>query len=109
MYKVNPTYKEAVKKDQLAFCPLFEPEKFGLDPLPRIINDATESKAAALEILKHYLECQQFDVLLAFRQIGPATDWDVSRKLGIERSSVCGRRNTLVKFGLVEKFDEVTL
>lgn len=107
MYKTNPEYKNAVEKNSLAYCPLFEPEKFGLDPLPRIINDAEEVKAKALKTLEKYLEQQQFEVLLGFRQIGPATDWDVSRLLGIERSSVCGRRNTLVKYGLIEKYDEV--
>lgn len=107
MYKTNPTYKEAIEKNPLYGLPMFEPEKFGLDPLPRVINDAVETKAKALQILEKYLEQQQWEVYLGFKQIGPATDWDVSRLLGIERSSVCGRRNTLVKYGLIEKYDEV--
>lgn len=107
MYKINPTYRDAIEKNPLYGLPMFEPEKFGLDPLPRVINDAEETKAKALQILEKYLEQQQWDVYLGFKQIGPATDWDVSRLLGIERSSVCGRRNTLVKYGLIVKHDEV--
>nr|HQI42419.1 hypothetical protein [Ignavibacteriaceae bacterium] len=91
MYKRNPTYKEAVEKDQVAFLPLFNPETFGLAPLPKVINDAEETKAKALKILEKYLEAQQWEVYLGFKQIGPATDYDISRLLGIERSSVCGR------------------
>lgn len=108
MYKRNPEYKRAVSNNPFYGLPLFEPEKFGFDPLPTVINDAMETKAKALQILEKYLEQQQWEVYLAFKQIGPATDWDVSRLLGIERSSVCGRRNTLMKkYGLVEKYDEV--
>lgn len=109
MYKRNSEYQKQIGADGTAMLPLFNPDSFGLDPLPRVINDASEVKAEALKILEHYLEAQQWDVYLAFKQIGPATDWSVSRKLGIERSSVCGRRNTLVKYGLIEKFDEVTV
>ena len=107
MYKQNSSYKDAVEKDQLAMLPMFHPEQFGLDPLPRIINDASETKAEALRILEKYLEQQQWDVYLAFKQLGFSTDWEVSRKLGIERSSVCARRNTLVKLGLIEKHDTI--
>lgn len=107
MYKQNPSYQEALERDPLYGCSLFKPEQFGLDPLPRIINDAEETKAKALQILEKYLEQQQFDVLMGYKRLGPCTDWDVSRLLGIERSSVCGRRNTLVKYGLIVKFDEV--
>lgn len=107
MYKRNPTYKEAVEKDPLFGLPIFEPEKFGLAPLPKVINDAEETKAKALQILENYLEQQQWDVYLGFKQIGPATDWDVSRLLGIERSSVCGRRNKLIEYGLIVKHDEI--
>lgn len=107
MYKTNSEYRKAVENNPLYGCSLFEPERFGLDPLPRIVNDAEETKARALQILEKYLEAQQWEVYLAFKQIGPATDWDVSRLLGIERSSVCGRRNTLVKYGLIVKHDEV--
>ena len=107
MYKINPEYKSAVEKNPIAMLPLFEPEKFGLDPLPKVINDAVEVKAMALQILEKKLEAQQWEVYLAFKQIGPATDWQVSRLLGIERTSVCGRRNTLMKYGLIERHDTV--
>ena len=107
MYKTNPEYRKAVELNQFYGLPMFEPEKFGLDPLPRVINDAEETKARALQILEKYLEAQQWEVYLGFKQIGPATDWDVSRLLGIERSSVCGRRNTLMNYGLIIKHDEV--
>lgn len=105
MYKTNTEYRKAVKEKPLYGLPLFEPEKFGLDPLPRVINDAEEVKAKALKVLEHYLEDQQWQVYLGFKKVGPCTDYDVSRLLGIERSSVCGRRNTLVKYGLIEKHD----
>src|SRR5574338_1065159 len=107
MYKQNPSYREAVEKDPFYGLPIFRPEQCGLDPLPRVINDAEETKAKALQILEQYLESQQWDVYLAFKQMGFSTDWEVSRKLGIERSSVCGRRNTLVKLGLIEKHDTI--
>lgn len=105
MYKRNLKYEEVVKHDPTAMLPLFNPESFGLSPLPRLINDASEQKAEALKVLEKYLEQQQWDVYLGFKQIGPATDWEVSRLLGIERSSVCGRRNTLVEYGLIVKHD----
>lgn len=107
MYKQNPSYQEALERDPLYGCSLFKPEQFGLDPLPRIINDAEETKAKALQILEKYLEEQQWTVYLGFKQLAVATDWEVSRLLGIERSSICGRRNTLVKLGLIVKHDTI--
>lgn len=107
MYKINPEYKSAVEKNPLYGLPMFEPEKFGLDPLPKVINDAVEVKAEVFETLEKNLTKQLWQVYLGFKKIGPCTDWQLSKYLGIERTSVNARRDTLVKYGLVERFDEI--
>lgn len=107
MYKRNPLYREAVEKNPLAMLPLFEPEQFGLDPVPKVINDATETKAEALKVLEKHLAKQQWVVYLAFKSYGPATDLEIHHKTGIEKTSVIGRRNELMKFGLIERYEVI--
>lgn len=103
MLKENPTYVNELRKNQTAFTPLFEPEKYGLTP-PRFIENASENRGIVYHSLnKKMLEKQQNDVLEAFRQLFPASDNDVSRFLDIPEGRVSARRNKLIEFGLIIK------
>lgn len=104
MYKQNDFYIDLIKPDQTKGLPLFDDAELP----PKVIDDATEVKAEVYEKIKEQLQGTQFwDVYLAFREIGPATDYQIAKKLGIERSSVNARRNELVKRGLIEKADVI--
>lgn len=120
MLKENPTYVNAVRKNQTAFTPLFEPGEFGLRPPAKLIENASENRGIVYHSLnKKMLEKQQNDVLEAFRQLFPASDNDVSRFLNIPEGRVSARRNKLIEFGLIiknkdekglpiKKFDTIT-
>jgi hypothetical protein len=50
---------------------------------------------------------QALALLTLYRQVGPLTDRAAAEQLGLERSSICARRNELIRRGLVQAIDLV--
>jgi len=105
MYKQNDYYIDLVKQDQTKGLPLFDD---ATKLPPKVIDNATEVKAEVYNQVKDQFQSTQlWEVYLAIKKIGPATDEQIAKKVGIERSSVNGRRNELVQRGLVVKADVI--
>lgn len=58
-----------------------------------------QTRALSLKEKKSNSLQQEYDVLLAFARGTDMTDQKVADELGIMRTSVCGRRNDLIKKG----------
>ena len=106
------------KKNVARFCriqekgvtvdlPLFNQPK---DTLPSAVNTeimpakiyiSDETKAAAYQAIQPSVRKSQWKVFSALCQLVRATDRQIKDATGLEINVVCGRRNELVKLGLV--------
>ena len=69
--------------------------------MPAKVFVADETKAAAFEAIQPSIRKSQWRVFTALCQLVKATDRQLKDATGLEINVVCGRRNELVKRGLV--------
>lgn len=89
--------------------PLADVSKIGPcgEPLPPVQGKATGAAlhCSAMGALKAkgFAAFQREKLLAAYETHGPLTDHEMEAETDIDRSSVCARRNELIKLGQVEK------
>lgn len=100
--------QDAVKKPEKAKPPV-EPGMFDTGDYPHYggtpPHQADAASREAAEAVRHRVGNQQERVFQALQSLPfrAGTDDDIARITGLPRSSICARRNELVKKGLVRK------